>query len=94
MNPAIDDDLEDEAPRPLTRRDGRIVAMPAEPIPAEVNEAFLEDLAFERALSAARDLVSSQTRPSALSAGALQAVWGRNDLSELAAGAGGLPAPI
>jgi hypothetical protein len=74
MSTAIDDDLDDKAPLPPTRRDGRIIAVPNSPIPAEVNESFLADLVFERALGAARDLVSSQTRPSALSAGGLQAV--------------------
>jgi hypothetical protein len=77
------DELEDEAPAPK-RRPGPLRAQPAEPIPAEVNEAFLEDLAFERALGAARDLVSTQIRPSALSAGGLQAVWGRNGPGEAA----------
>jgi hypothetical protein len=52
------DELEGEAPaRSPTRRDRRIIAMPAEPIPAEVNDAFLADLAFERTLSMARGLV-------------------------------------
>jgi hypothetical protein len=79
MNPAIDDELDGEAPAPSpTRRDGRIIAMPAEPIPAEVNDAFLEDLAFERALSAARGLalgLSGSTEPPR---GGLQAVWGQS----------------
>jgi hypothetical protein len=79
--PTIDDDLDDEAPK---RRPGPLRAQPAEPIPAEVNEAFLGDLAFERALGAARDLVSSQTRPSPLSAGGLQAVWRPHDPGEAA----------
>jgi hypothetical protein len=57
MSTAIDDDLEGEARSP-TRRDGRIIAMPAEPIPAEVNAAFFADLAFERTLSMARGLAS------------------------------------
>ena len=59
MSTAIDGDLEDDAPaRSPMRRDGRIIAMPAEPIPAEVNDAFLADLAFERTLSVARGLAS------------------------------------
>jgi hypothetical protein len=75
----IDDDLEDDAPaRSPTRRDGRIIAMQAEPIPAEVNDAFLEDLAFERALSAARGLAVGLSVSTEPPRGGLQAVWGRN----------------
>jgi hypothetical protein len=73
------DDLEDEAPRPPTRRDGRIIAMPAEPIPSE---AFPEDLAFERTLSMACGLAigfSGFTEPLAE---ARRAVWWRNDQSD------------
>jgi hypothetical protein len=77
MSTAVDDDLEDDAPaRTPTYRDGRIIAMPAEPIPAEVNDAFLADLAFERALSAARGLAvgfSGSTEPPAEPR---RAVWG------------------
>jgi hypothetical protein len=63
MSTAIDGDLEDDAPaRSPMRRDGRIIAMPAEPIPAEVNDAFLADLAFERTLSVARGLASGFQR--------------------------------
>ena len=84
--PTDADDLEDDAPaRSPTRRDGRIIAMPAEPIPAEVNDAFLEDLAFERALSAARGLalgLSGSTEPPR---GGLQAVWGQSPASEAVA---------
>lgn len=72
----VDDDLEDEAPTRPMRRDGRLIAMPAEPIPAEINSAFLEDLAFERALSLASALVSSP-------ASARWAVPGRVHPSEL-----------
>jgi hypothetical protein len=73
MTPAIDDNLEDEAPaRSPTRRDGRVIAMLAEPIPAEVSDGFLADLAFERTLSMARGLAN----PSALTAEARRAVWG------------------
>jgi hypothetical protein len=57
MSTALDDEIDDEAPtRPPTRRDGRVIAVPNAPIPTEVNDAFLDDLAFERALSAARGL--------------------------------------
>jgi hypothetical protein len=68
------DDLEDEAPaRPPTRRDGRIIAMPAEPIPAEVNADFLDALAVERVLSMARSLASVVARPVHFTAEAHQA---------------------
>jgi hypothetical protein len=72
------DDLDDEAPARPTRRDGRIVAIPAEPIPAEVNEAFLEDLAFERVLSAARGLAFGSIGFTEPPAGGLQAARGHN----------------
>ena len=60
MPPAVDDDVDedDDAPAPV-RRDARGKAQPAEPIPYEITAAFLEDLAFERALSLASGLVSS-----------------------------------
>ena len=50
--PTDADDLEDDAPaRSPTRRGGRIIAMPAEPIHAEVNDAFLKDLASSERLA-------------------------------------------
>jgi hypothetical protein len=79
MNREAAEDLDADAPRAPTRRDGRIIAMPGEKIPAEVSEAFLADLATERLLSLARKLVSGAigfTEPIAT--------------SELAAGAAGL----
>ena len=43
----IADELDEpEAP---ARRDRPVKAQPAEPVPPEINAAFLEDLAFERA---------------------------------------------
>lgn len=59
----------DELEPPKTRS-GPLMAFPAEPIPDAVNEAFLQDLATERLLSAARALVG---RPQA--AEARQADW-------------------
>ena len=47
--------LEPEAP---ARRDRPVKAQPAEPVPPEINAAFLEDLAFERAISAASALAA------------------------------------
>jgi hypothetical protein len=85
------DDLDDEAARPPTRRDGRIIAVPNAPIPPELNAEFLADLAFERALSAARNLAISSIVFTEPPVGGLQAARGRNDPSELAAGAGGHP---
>jgi hypothetical protein len=88
------EDLDADAPRAPTRRDDRIMAMPGEKIPAEVSEAFLADLATERALSTARKLVIGAIGPTEPLAGGLQAVRGRIDPSELAAGLDGLPAAI
>ena len=51
----FDDIGEVEAPK---RRDRPVKAQPAEPVPPEINSAFLEDLAFERALSMALGLAS------------------------------------
>jgi hypothetical protein len=56
------DDLEDEAPRQPTRRDGRIIAVPNAPIPPELNAEFLDALAVERALSVACGLASGNQR--------------------------------
>jgi hypothetical protein len=44
------------------RRRGPLLAIPNESIPEEVNEGFLADLAFERALSAARSLFADEPR--------------------------------
>lgn len=85
------EDLDADAPRAPTRRDGRIIAMPGEKIPAEVSEAFLADLATERLLSMARKLAGDAIAATETSAGGLQAVSGQLRPSELAAGAGGLP---
>jgi hypothetical protein len=79
LNPDELDELEDEAPK---RRPRPLVALPGEDIPAEVNEAFLEALAYERVLSLARALAS----PLALTAEARRAVWGHADTSKAAAG--------
>jgi hypothetical protein len=76
------DDLEDEAPRQPTRRNGLLVAVPNAPIPPELNAEFLADLAFERALSAARNLASGFSGSTDLSAEARRAVWGQPSPSE------------
>ena len=57
IDPVADelDYIESEAP---ARRDRPVKAQPAEAIPAEINSAFLEDLAFERAISAASALAA------------------------------------
>jgi hypothetical protein len=86
MSTDIDDDLEDDAPaRSPMRRDGRIIAMPAEPIPAEVNDAFLADLAFERTLSVARGLASGFSGSTEPPAEARRAVWRHAHTSDAAA---------
>ena len=48
-------------------------AQPAEPIPPAVNAAFVADMAFERALSAARGLAQHTDTTTE----ARRAVWGR-----------------
>ena len=71
-----------EAPaRSPARRDRPAIALPGEDIPAEVNEAFLEALAYERALSRARSLAT----PSNFDAEARRAVWGQVHTSDAAA---------
>ena len=53
------DDLEpEEVESPKRRRAGATLAQPAEPIPPDLNAAFLADLAFERAISTALGLAS------------------------------------
>ena len=61
ISPVADelDELEpDEVEAPKRRRAGATLAQPAEAIPAALNSAFLEDLAFERALSTALGLAA------------------------------------
>jgi hypothetical protein len=87
--PTDADDLEDDAPaRSPTRRGGRIIAMPAEPIPAEVNDAFLKDLASSERLARPAGSPSAsacpQSRPVAAfrrSGGAVRRHLGRPGLT-------------
>jgi hypothetical protein len=60
--------------------------MPAEPIPAEVNDAFLADLAFERTLSAARGLASGLSGPTEPPAEAPRAAPGHARTPDAVAG--------
>lgn len=55
-----DDIEEDEDAPPRRSRAQAAFAFASEPIPFEVNAAFLADLAFERAISMALDLASSR----------------------------------
>ena len=78
------DDLEpEEVEAPKRRRAGATLAQPAEAIPAELNSAFLEDLAFERALSTALGLASGLNG----AVGGLGSVSGPEDPPELATAA-------